>query len=293
MFSKVLSHEKYRNCLDINLQVHPASFQLDLTKSIGSVKQHASHYDKTCRKPVFPSCWIKLFQPLYLGSVRIITWWHKPKGFQCGELETSEGKVCLRLRPRRVSGAHPWDPVNLKPSGDSCHRSLHHWHQLGLKELSAAVLAVDSATAGDLWETSKMLWRPSPQPAHTSVWMVSEGGCLRAGELALLCLLSCLEMPLIGPLLELENKGGSGSRKMYLLASLHCKGHYTEETVTLRWSGETLTDGKSQLCQGESLGFSFSSIRVGGKKNKQFCFSIGKQVHFPNQDKVQNKQPSK
>lgn len=81
------------------------------------MKQHVFHYDKTCRKPVFPSCWIKLFPPLYLGSVRTITWWCKPKRFQCGELEISEGsigKVCLRLHPGRVSGAHPWDPVNLE-----------------------------------------------------------------------------------------------------------------------------------------------------------------------------------
>lgn len=85
-----------------NPQVRLSSFQLDLTKSIGSVKQRAFHYDKTCRKPVFPSGWITLFQPLHLGSLRTATWWRKPKGFQCGDLETSEGgigKVCLRAPP--------------------------------------------------------------------------------------------------------------------------------------------------------------------------------------------------
>lgn len=54
-----------------------------------------------------------------------------------------------------------------KPSGDSCHPSLHHGCQLSLKELSAAVLAVDNARAGDLWEISKMLWCPCLQPANT------------------------------------------------------------------------------------------------------------------------------
>lgn len=43
----------------------------------------------------------------------------------------------------------------------------------------------------------------------------------------------------------------------------------------------------------KALDFSSLLLELVGKKNKQFCFSIGKQVHFPNQNKVQNEKPSK
>ena len=155
------------------------------------------------------------------------------------------------------SGSLPETPITPACTTDAS------WVSRSCQWLSWLLTAPEQMTC----EKSQRCCDTHVQSLHTLL----PGWCLREGELALLCLLSCLEMPLTGPFLEPENKGGSGSRKTDLLASLHCKGHYTEETVILRWhatqrSGETLTDGKSQLCQGESLGFFFSSVRVGGKK---------------------------
>lgn len=55
-----------------------------------------------------------------------------------------------------------------------------------------------------------------------------------------------------------------------------------------RWQMERVNYVKEK-----ALDFSSLLLELAGKKNKQFCFSIGKQVHFPNQNKVQNEKPSK
>lgn len=171
------------------------------------MKQCAFHYDKTCRKPVFPSGWIMLFQPLHLGSLRTATWWRKPNGFQCGDLETSKvgiGKVCLRHRPGRVWSAsrRPCESGSLleTPVTPACTTDAS-WVSRSCQRPSWLLTMPEQATC----EKSQRCCdaHVCSLQTHTSAWMVSEGGppCPSLPP-------QFLEMPLIGPLLEPENKGG-------------------------------------------------------------------------------------